>query len=114
MKKRAAALCGAAAVLAGMVTAVPAGASGALAAAPTAKLAWKKCATGDYPTLQCTTLKVPLNHDEPDGRKITLALSRVPHTAKKYQGPLVVNPGGPGGSGRTLAGFVASSLPKKS
>ncbi|MEE1830968.1 alpha/beta hydrolase [Streptomyces sp. SP17KL33] len=113
MKKRAAALCGAAAVLAGMVTAVPAGASGAFAAAPAAKLAWKKCATGDYPTLQCTTLKVPLNHGEPNGRKITLALSRVPHTAKKHQGPLVVNPGGPGGSGRTLAGFVASSLPKK-
>ena len=113
MKKRAAALCGAAAVLAGMVTAVPAGASGASAAAPAAKPAWKKCATGDYPTLQCASLKVPLDHTKPNGQKITLALSRVPHTAKKYQGPLLVNPGGPGGSGLTLAGFVASSLPKK-
>ncbi|HSX95958.1 MAG TPA: alpha/beta fold hydrolase, partial [Streptomyces sp.] len=113
MKKRTAALCGAVAVLAGMVTAVPAGASGASAAAPTAKPAWKKCATADYPKLQCATLKVPLDHSEPTGRKITLALTRVPHTAKTYQGPLLVNPGGPGGSGRTLAGFVASSLPKK-
>ena len=42
------------------------------------------------------------------GEQITLALSRVPHTAKTYQGPLLVNPGGPGGSGLTLAGFVAS------
>ncbi|UUU26031.1 alpha/beta hydrolase [Streptomyces sp. DSM 40750] len=113
MKKRAAALCGAAAVLAGMVTAVPADASGGSASAPVAKPAWKKCATSDYPTLQCASLKVPLDHREPNGRKITLALSRVPHTAKKYQGPLLVNPGGPGGSGLTLAGFVASSLPKK-
>ncbi|MFF6779658.1 alpha/beta fold hydrolase [Streptomyces sp. NPDC012510] len=113
MKKRAAALCGAAAVLAGMVTAVPAGASGGSATAPVVGLAWKKCATGDYPTLQCASLKVPLDHREPNGRKITLALSRVPHTAKTYQGPLLVNPGGPGGSGLTLAGFVASSLPKK-
>ncbi|WP_327748217.1 alpha/beta hydrolase [Streptomyces europaeiscabiei] len=113
MKKRAAALCGAAAVLAGMVTAVPAGASGASATAPVAKPVWKKCATGTYRTLQCASLKVPLDHRDPNGKKITLALSRVPHTAKKYQGPLLVNPGGPGGSGLTLAGFVASSLPKK-
>ncbi len=55
---------------------------------------------------------MPLDHADPHGRQITLALSRVPHTAKKYQGPLLVNPGGPGGSGLTLAGFVASSLPK--
>ncbi|UUU29689.1 alpha/beta hydrolase [Streptomyces sp. CA-210063] len=113
MKKRAVALCGAAAVLAGMVTAVPAGASGDSASAPVPKPAWKKCATSDYPKLQCASLKVPLDHREPNGRKITLALSRIPHTAKKYQGPLLVNPGGPGGSGLTLAGFVASSLPEK-
>jgi len=77
-----------------------------------AKAAWKKCGTDDYPTLQCASVKVPLDYAKPQGRKITLALSRVPHTAKKYQGPLLVNPGGPGGSGLTLAGFVASALPK--
>ncbi|MFJ5260417.1 alpha/beta hydrolase [Streptomyces sp. NPDC088387] len=111
MRRRAAVLCGAAAVLAGSVTAVPtaAGAPGAAQAAPPA---WKKCGTSDYPTLQCASLKVPLDHANPGGRQITLALSRVPHTAKTYQGPLLVNPGGPGGSGLTLAGFVASALPK--
>ncbi|MFD3627215.1 alpha/beta hydrolase [Streptomyces sp. NPDC058726] len=115
MRKRAAVLCGAAVVLAGSVTAVPAEAGTPRAAEPVhaAKPAWKKCGTDDYPTLQCTSVDVPLDHSDPTGRTITLALSRVPHTAKKYQGPLLVNPGGPGGSGLTLAGFVASSLPAK-
>ncbi|MCD7436893.1 alpha/beta hydrolase [Streptomyces lincolnensis] len=114
MRKRAAALCGAAVVVAASFTAVPAGASTpqAAATAQAAKLSWKKCATTDYPTLQCASLKVPLDHANPHGKQITLALSRVPHTSTTYQGPLLVNPGGPGGSGLTLAGFVASSLPK--
>ncbi|WBO62789.1 alpha/beta hydrolase [Streptomyces camelliae] len=109
MRTRAVVLCAAAAVLAGAVTALPA--RGA-AAAPAAHLAWQKCGTGDYPTLQCASLTVPLDHANPAGRQITLALSRVPHTSPAFQGPLLVNPGGPGGSGLTLAGFVASALPK--
>lgn len=116
MTKRAAALCGAAAVVAGMIASVPADASAGAATAPrtdrTAKLTWKKCGTSAYPTLQCASLQVPLDHSNPYSERITLALSRVPHTAKKYQGPLLVNPGGPGASGRTLAGYVASALPR--
>ncbi|MER6027670.1 alpha/beta hydrolase [Streptomyces sp. NPDC001851] len=108
MRTRAAVLCAAAAVLAGSVTALPAQAA---PAAPAARLAWTKCGTDDYPTLQCASLKVPLDHADPSGRQITLALSRVPHTAPTFQGPLLVNPGGPGGSGLDLAGFVASALP---
>ncbi|MFF6947612.1 alpha/beta hydrolase [Streptomyces iakyrus] len=115
MRTRAAALCGAAAVaLAGSLTAVPAEASGPHSA-PTSRLAkpsWRKCGTTEYPSLQCASLKVPLDHANPDGRQVTLALSRVPHTAERFQGPLLVNPGGPGGDGLTLAGFVAATLPK--
>ncbi|WP_369173713.1 alpha/beta hydrolase [Streptomyces sp. R28] len=114
MRERAAVLCGAAAVVAGALTAVPAEASPPPAAdtSHAAPLTWKKCGTKKYPTLQCASLDVPLDHSRPRGRHITLSLSRVPHTAKKYQGPLLVNPGGPGASGLTLAGFVASALPK--
>ncbi|MEU9351095.1 alpha/beta hydrolase [Streptomyces griseoloalbus] len=113
MSKRAAVLCGVAAVVAGSLTAVPAEAGTPRAAEPfhAAEPTWKKCGTDDYPALQCASVQVPLDHTDPTGRKITIALSRVPHTAKDYQGPLLVNPGGPGGSGLTLAGFVASSLP---
>jgi pimeloyl-ACP methyl ester carboxylesterase len=46
---------------------------------------------------------------------ITLALSRVPATApaSQQQGDLLVNPGGPGGSGLILAAYVAESLSRQ-
>ncbi|MEV0222922.1 alpha/beta hydrolase [Streptomyces sp. NPDC050704] len=124
MRRTAAVLCGATVVLAGTLTAAPANASASNTAntarsaqaartAQTAKVGWKACGTDDTPTLQCASLKVPLDHAKPQGRKITLALTRVPHTSKTYQGPLLANPGGPGGSGLGMAGFVASSLPKE-
>ncbi|MBT2508956.1 alpha/beta fold hydrolase [Streptomyces sp. ISL-98] len=116
MKKRAGVLFAAGATVAGLITAVPpavsADAGSATAAARTA-LKWTDCGTKKYPALQCSSVKVPLNHADPHGKQITLALSRVPHTAKTFQGPLLVNPGGPGGSGLSMAGFVATSLPKE-
>ena len=113
MYTRAAVLCAAAVVVAGTVAAAPAGADPSPAAAPAARLTWKGCGTADQPRLQCASLKVPLDHDDAGKGQITLALSRVRHTARTYQGPLLVNPGGPGGRGLSLAGFVASSLPKE-
>ncbi|MFB6615230.1 alpha/beta hydrolase [Streptomyces sp. NPDC085524] len=117
LKKRAAVLMSistavVAAALASPVTAAPAAPAGE-ATARVPALTWTGCATSRYPTLQCASLKVPLDHDRPEGRQISLALTRVPHTAATSQGPLLVNPGGPGGSGRGLAGFVASALPKE-
>jgi pimeloyl-ACP methyl ester carboxylesterase len=55
---------------------------------------------------------VPLDYGNPGGRKITLALTEVPATApaSRQQGILLVNPGGPGGSGTSLASFVAQGL----
>ena len=55
---------------------------------------------------------MPLNYAKPHGRSITLALSEVPATAppSQRQGILLVNPGGPGGSGLSLASFVAQGL----
>ncbi|MFE9448564.1 alpha/beta hydrolase [Streptomyces sp. NPDC006739] len=110
----AAVLCAAAAVVTGSLTAVPAGAGTpeAPSAARAEGLTWHDCGTSDFPTLQCASLTVPLDHADPSGRQITLAVDRVPHTAPVSQGPLLVNPGGPGGSGLRLAGFVAAALPK--
>ena len=53
----------------------------------------------------CGMLTVPLDYDHPAGAKIHLAVSRVRHTVpeSQYQGVMLVNPGGPGASGLTLA-----------
>ncbi|MFE0700266.1 alpha/beta hydrolase [Streptomyces sp. NPDC058872] len=115
MTPRAGMLIAAGALVAGTVTVLPAAPAdaGEPTPRPLPRLTWTDCGTKTYPRLQCGTLKVPLNHDDPAGRLITLALTRVPHTSKTFQGPLLVNPGGPGGSGRSMAGYVAASLPPK-
>ena len=77
----------------------------------TAGLSWRNCAV-QVPRLQCARLRVPLDYRHPDGRKITLALDRIPATAPpaQRQGVLLVNPGGPGASGLGLAAQVAKGL----
>jgi pimeloyl-ACP methyl ester carboxylesterase len=76
-----------------------------------AVLAWRACPSV-APGLQCASLQVPLSYARPGGRKITLALSRMPATApaRRRQGVLLVNPGGPGGPGRAFARQVATGL----
>lgn len=67
---------------------------------------WGTC---DSPSLQdagakCGLLTVPLDYAQPGGRKIKLAVSRIKHNPHvKSQGVMLVNPGGPGGSGLGLA-----------
>jgi pimeloyl-ACP methyl ester carboxylesterase len=89
-----------------------AGAAAGAAAAGT-PLAWRAC-PHVAPGLQCASLQVPLSYAQPGGRKITLALSRMPATAPagQRQGALLVNPGGPGGRGRAFAQQVAAGLSK--
>jgi len=60
----------------------------------------------------CTMLRVPVDYAKPGGRHISLALDMIPATAPKsqQQGILLVNPGGPGGSGLSLAAEVAQGL----
>ncbi len=72
-----------------------------------APLSWGRC---DSLRLQaegaeCGTVAVPLDYDSPQGTQIELAVSRVLHKTPgdKYQGVMLVNPGGPGGSGLGLS-----------
>jgi len=70
---------------------------------------WESC-TGygdDGPYLarqgvECARITVPLDYEDPDGRTITLALSRAEATGDRI-GALLVNPGGPGASGLSSA-----------
>jgi pimeloyl-ACP methyl ester carboxylesterase len=54
---------------------------------------------------RCGMLTVPLDHTDPGGATIRLAVSRVKHRARTYRGVMFTNPGGPGGSGTYLAGI---------
>jgi pimeloyl-ACP methyl ester carboxylesterase len=75
---------------------------------------WQTCSDPELTDegAQCASLAVPLDYSHPNGSKITLALSRVVHTssAANFQGVMLVNPGGPGGSGLSLAG-LGSDVP---
>jgi pimeloyl-ACP methyl ester carboxylesterase len=69
-------------------------------------LKWGTCADKDLAAFaECSMLTVPLDYAHPGGRKIKLAVSRVPHrsSASHYQGVMLTNPGGPGGSGLYLS-----------
>jgi pimeloyl-ACP methyl ester carboxylesterase len=57
-------------------------------------------------------LSVPVDYADPGGRHLQLALDMIPATAPRarQQGILLVNPGGPGGSGLPLAEQAAQGL----
>jgi pimeloyl-ACP methyl ester carboxylesterase len=60
------------------------------------------------PALQCASVEVPLDYDDPEGERARIALTRLP-AAGDAEGSLLLNPGGPGGSGTS---FVAATLPQ--
>ena len=83
---------------------------------PAPPVQWAPCQTDsaelDLPKdAQCGDLTVPVDYADPDGGTATLALLRFPATGDKI-GSLVINPGGPGGSGIDLALNLVDSLPK--
>lgn len=60
---------------------------------------WTSCGGG----FECGTVTVPLDYSHPNGEKIRIALNRKPATEPgKRIGSLLINPGGPGGSGITF------------
>lgn len=60
---------------------------------------------------QCSRLTVPLDYARPEGKTISLAVLRDPATRRAQRvGQLVVNPGGPGGSGVDYAASGSSTF----
>ncbi len=99
------------------------GASGSAVAAPvTAPLTaaaavpavnWGACPTGYPAVLQCGTVTVPLDYAKPGGATIKVAVSRAKATGTpaERQGVLLVNRGGPGGTGVAYAASTQRRLP---
>ena len=71
-------------------------------------LQWSSCG-GSF---QCTTLKVPLDYGQPQGKQISLAVVRLPAVSPSRRiGSLLMNPGGPGASGVQFLKSAASIFP---
>jgi pimeloyl-ACP methyl ester carboxylesterase len=99
----------------------------ALTRPPVSQLAWESCdlpfeipatpaadASAPPPLsgLECASVSVPLDYANPGGDQITVAFNRLPaRDAPNRIGPLIVNPGGPGGSGMELVLGAALGLP---
>ncbi|KAF8645993.1 hypothetical protein AX16_007419 [Volvariella volvacea WC 439] len=66
---------------------------------PTKYLRWHNCYTGH----QCAKLLVPLDYSERNGRQAVIAMAKLPSSlppnSSQYRGPVLINPGGPGGEG---------------
>lgn len=81
---------------------------------PDGDLSWGACkdigllASG----AECATLRVPMNWDEPGNAYVYLALSRVRATQDR-QGVILSNPGGPGGSGLGMPGYLPGAVPRE-
>lgn len=68
------------------------------------QLAWSSCSGGE-----CAKLTVPVDYAKPDGPTIEIAVFRMSRTSGLQRlGSLVVNPGGPGGSGIDYARAAGS------
>jgi pimeloyl-ACP methyl ester carboxylesterase len=79
-----------------------------------AEVAWGPCpedvVTEAAPyVLTCAKVPVPLDYADPDGEQIELQLSRMASdNPEARRGVLLLNPGGPGGSGLTQSALLAS------
>lgn len=93
----------------------PATTSGPVTTAPadaaSGSIDWAPC--DDDSGLECGTLAVPVDHADPDGERIDLALVRQPATGDPADriGSLVINPGGPGGSGVEAVNSLRVTIP---
>ncbi|MEQ0565485.1 alpha/beta fold hydrolase [Amycolatopsis sp. NEAU-NG30] len=114
MRTSRAALAAAVSVL--VVATAPAAATTADPLAPylQQKIAWGDCPfkqDGKQRTAQCARITVPRDWAAPDaGTDLQVAISRVAATGAR-KGAILVNPGGPGGQGTSLAGALAGLEP---
>ena len=72
------------------------------------RLDWQPCDNG----FECARLLVPFDYGRPDGRRFSLPVVKLPASGPSRRiGAMVINPGGPGGSGVQYALGARSELP---
>ncbi|MFI6321041.1 alpha/beta fold hydrolase [Nonomuraea sp. NPDC050556] len=87
-----------------------------VATAQSGGLAWAPCE--EEPSAECATLAVPIDWSRPRGPKVDIALARRKATDPSARiGSLLINPGGPGGSGVEAAygapGFFTEDIQRR-
>jgi pimeloyl-ACP methyl ester carboxylesterase len=86
----------------------PASAAPATADPAAPPVAWSDCRDG----FQCAMVPAPLDYDDPQGTQIGVSVIRLPAGDPAHRiGSLMINPGGPGGSGVDFVRFAAKFLP---
>ncbi|USX51498.1 alpha/beta hydrolase [Lentzea sp. HUAS12] len=71
-------------------------------------IAWQPCA--EAPAIECGFLELPVDHARPKGEKFPLAVSRRKASDPSRRiGAMIINPGGPGGSGVEFS-FAAEGI----
>jgi pimeloyl-ACP methyl ester carboxylesterase len=71
---------------------------------PASTLSWQPCGN-----LECATLDAPIDYDDPSVGTVSLALNRArANAAQGYRGTVLINPGGPGVSGKV---YLANAAP---
>ncbi|MEV0704492.1 alpha/beta hydrolase [Saccharopolyspora sp. NPDC050389] len=80
-----------------------------------APVQWGQCEDANLQKAgaECGMVTVPMDYADPAGEQVSLAVSRIKHTVPddQYQGVMLVNPGGPGGSGLNLS-MLGAYVPK--
>ncbi|MFK7992983.1 MAG: alpha/beta fold hydrolase [Granulosicoccus sp.] len=71
------------------------------------ELTWESCS--NHSSLQCTNLDVHSNPADTQSETISLALNRLPSIQSESEGIILINPGGPGGSGIELLEELSSA-----
>ncbi len=73
-----------------------------------ADVSWSACRDG----FECAAVAAPLDYGDPQGTQIGISVIRLPAGEPSQRiGSLLINPGGPGGSGVDFVRAVAKSLP---
>lgn len=98
IRPRTVAACAAAALSGSLLVAIPASAQPNDSNDAPGTVEWEPCE--QTPEVDCGSIEVPVNWDDPDGDTIEIGLARRAATDPDERlGTIVINPGGPGGSG---------------
>ena len=91
----------------------PAAPPPALPMPPAPALQWGPCEEDVDPEFECATMNVPLDYANPSGQQIGIAVIRLPAAPGLREGAVLLNPGGPGGSGYDFAANASVALDRE-